>query len=160
MKVIGRKDMVGLCCAAVFLALAPGPAFGQGGDDILGLWNNEEKTSRIEIVRCGDEYCGDIVWLKNPDYPPDTKDGVPGTPRSDHNNPSPGLRGKPLLGLRIMDGFRHADGSWSGGTIYDPKNGKTYRGKLTLGSPTRLNLRGFVGIPLFGRTSHWTREGP
>jgi uncharacterized protein (DUF2147 family) len=41
--------------------------------------------------------------------------------------------------------------------VYDPKSGKTYRGKMTFVSPNQLNLRGFIGIPLFGRTTTWTR---
>ncbi len=48
-------------------------------------------------------------------------------------------------------------GVWKDGSVYDPKNGKTYRGKITLVSPNKLNLRGFVGITLFGRTTTWTR---
>jgi uncharacterized protein (DUF2147 family) len=46
---------------------------------------------------------------------------------------------------------------WKGGSVYDPQNGKIYRGKITLVSPNKLDLRGFVGIPLFGRTTTWTR---
>jgi uncharacterized protein (DUF2147 family) len=49
------------------------------------------------------------------------------------------------------------ENSWTGGRVYDPKNGKSYQGKMTLVSPNRLNLRGYVGIPLFGRTTNWTR---
>ena len=56
-------------------------------DTILGIWDNQEKDAKIEIFKCGDRYCGKIVWLKNPDYPQDSKDGVPGTPKLDHNNP-------------------------------------------------------------------------
>ena len=46
---------------------------------------------------------------------------------------------------------------WKGGTVYDPKSGKTYSGKMTLVSPNKLDMRGFVGISLFGRTTTWTR---
>jgi uncharacterized protein (DUF2147 family) len=157
---VAVRGLIATCGALALFASGPGPAFGQGADDILGIWDNEEKTSKIAVVRCDDAYCGDVVRLKDPDYPAGSTEGAPGTPRLDHNNPSPELRSTPLLGLRIMRGFRFADGAWSGGTIYDPKNGKTYRGKITLSSPTRLDLRGYVGIPLFGRTSHWTREAP
>ena len=44
------------------------------------------------------------------------------------------------------------------GEIYDPKNGKTYSGTINIVSKNRLNLRGYVGISWFGRTSHWTRK--
>jgi uncharacterized protein (DUF2147 family) len=133
-------------------------AHAAGSDDILGVWNNEEKDAKIEIYKCGDKYCGKIIWLKEPNYPEGSKDGTPGTPRLDHHNPDPSLRKVLIIGLNIVHDFTSADGhTWSGGTVYDPKSGKTYRGKMTLVSPYQLNLRGYVGISLFGRTTTWTR---
>jgi uncharacterized protein (DUF2147 family) len=130
-----------------------------GGDDILGIWINEEKDAKIEVFRCGEKYCGRITALNEPNYPAGSKDGVPGTPRLDHNNPDPAKRSKPIIGLLIMNDFVHAgDNAWKGGTVYDPKVGKTYRGKMTLVSPNTLVLRGYVGIPLFGRSSAWERK--
>jgi uncharacterized protein (DUF2147 family) len=135
-----------------------GAVFASGGDAILGVWNNEEKDGKIEIYQCGDRYCGKIVWAKEPNYPAGSTEGTPGTPRLDNNNPSPALRKTPIMGLVIVRDFTFSgDDTWSGGTVYDPKNGKTYRGKMTLVSPSQLNLRGFIGIPLFGRTTKWTR---
>jgi uncharacterized protein (DUF2147 family) len=135
---------------------AAGPA--PDGDAILGVWNNEEKDAKIEIYRCDGKYCGKVVWLKDPNYPEGSKEGTPGTPWLDHNNPAPAKRKTPIIGLDIMYGFTYAgENTWSGGTVYDPKNGNAYRGKMTLASPNRLSMRGFVGIPLFGRTTTWTR---
>ena len=150
------KNVVVLAFAgAVLLMTALASA---GADDILGDWNNEEKDAKIEIYKCDDRYCGKIIWSKEPNYPAGSREGVPGTPRLDRNNPDPALRKTPIIGLVIMRGFISAGGGmWSGGTVYDPKSGKTYRGKMTLVSPNRLRLRGFVGIPLFGRTAVWTR---
>jgi uncharacterized protein (DUF2147 family) len=127
-------------------------------DDILGVWTNEEKDGRIEIFKCGEKYCGRIVWAKEPNYPEGSKEGPPGTPRLDHNNPDPQLRKTPIMGLQIVHDFVYAgDNSWKQGKVYDPKNGRTYRGSMTLVSPNRLDLRGFIGISLFGRTTVWTR---
>ncbi len=151
-----KKIIVLLFIALV--SVAGVPVFAADGDAILGVWNNQEKDAKIEISKCGGEYCGRIVWLKEPNYPAGSKDGIPGTQKLDHNNPDPKLRKTPIIGLEIMHGFSYAGGNkWAGGTVYDPKNGKTYRGKMTLVSPNQLNLRGFVGIPLFGRTATWTR---
>jgi uncharacterized protein (DUF2147 family) len=142
---------------ALFLAITVTASASDG--DILGVWNDEEKIVKIEIYRCGGKYCGKLVWLKEPNYPEGSTEGTPGTPRVDHNNPDPALRKTPLFGLNIMYDFAYAgDKVWAGGRVYDPKNGKTYRGKMTLVSPDRLNLRGFIGIPLFGRTTTWTRQ--
>ena len=50
------------------------------------------------------------------------------------------------------------DNEWDNGRIYDPKSGNTYRGTITMTSKNRLDLRGYVGISWFGRTSYWTRK--
>jgi len=134
---------------------------GSGTDDIigiLGIWNNEDGRAKIEVFHCDGHYCGRIVWLKEPNYPPGDKSGLAGKPRVDLENPNRDLRGRPLLGLQIMTGFDYlGDGVWGKGTIYDPESGHTYKGKITVESPQRLILRGYIGIPLFGRTSVWSR---
>src|SRR5512143_185985 len=149
------KNVIIITFAGMMLMIAV-TAFATGSNDILGVWNNEERDAKIKIYKCGDKYCGKVIWLKEPNYPEGSKDGIPGTPRLDHNNPDPSLRKTPIIGLNIVHDFSSAGGhTWFGGTVYDPKNGNTYRGKMTLVSPNQLNLRGFVGIPLFGRTTTW-----
>jgi uncharacterized protein (DUF2147 family) len=133
-------------------------AYAVSGDDILGVWSNEERDAKIEIFKCGEQYCGKIVWLKEPNYPAGSKDGTPGTPKLDHRNPDPALKSRPVIGLQIVRDFIFAgDSLWKNGKVYDPKNGKTYRGKMTLVSPAQLNLRGFIGFSFIGRTTSWTR---
>jgi uncharacterized protein (DUF2147 family) len=149
-----RKSMAILWLCILSAAAA---AYAAQGDDILGVWNNEEKDATIEIFKCSGKYCGKIVSAKEPNYPADSKEGPPGTPRLDHNNPDAAKRSKPIIGLQIVNNFIFSENVWKDGSVYDPKNGKTYRGKITLVSPNKLALRGFVGIPLFGRTTTWTR---
>jgi uncharacterized protein (DUF2147 family) len=140
----------------VFL-LSKAIVFGAGPDDILGIWKTELDESKVEVYRCGEKICGKIVWLKRPVYT-DGSDGQVGTPMFDRKNPDPNMKNRPLIGLRIMQGFsEQGDATWGGGSCYDPKSGKSYRGKIRLAAPDRLELRGFIGIPLFGRTSVWTR---
>lgn len=132
--------------------------YAGGGDAILGIWNNQEKDAQIEIYKCGEKFCGRIVWLKEPNYPEGSDEGLPGTPRVDHNNPEPELRKTPVIGLQILNNLAFAGGnSWQDGKIYDPRNGKTYRAGINLISDNKLNLRGFIGISLIGRTAVWTR---
>ena len=127
-------------------------------NDIVGVWYNQARDAKIDIAQCGEKYCGKIVWLKEPSYPPGSKDGTPGTPKLDHNNPDPSLKKTPVMGLEIVRDFQFSgDNLWKDGKIYDPKSGKTYSAKITLVSPTQLNLRGFVGVSLFGRTETWTK---
>ncbi len=140
--------------AALLLAAAlpvPSPAQDStAASAILGQWLTAEGTSKIEIFRCGEEYCGRIAWLKEPE-----RDGKP---RVDEKNPDQNLKSRPLLGLEILRGFTF-DGEdvWKGGKIYDPKSGNDYSAKMTLVEPNKLELRGYVLIPLFGRTETWTR---
>ena len=139
------------------LVLMATTAFGADSSGILGIWKTEKDESKIEIFRCGEKICGKIIWLKNPLYT-DSRDGEVGTPILDHNNPDPALRSRPVLGLQILAGFTAEGGNnWRNGTCYDPKSGNTYRGKIHLAAPDRLELRGYIGIPLFGRTAIWTR---
>ena len=141
--------------AAAFLLAAVLPLCAPAQDStaakaILGQWLTAEGTSKIEIYQCGDEYCGRIAWLKEPE-----RDGKP---RVDENNPDQNLKSRPLLGLQILRGFTF-DGEdvWKGGKIYDPKSGNDYSAKMTLVEPNKLELRGYVLVPLFGRTETWTR---
>ena len=139
------------------LLLSARIAFGDDLDSILGIWKTELDESKVEIFRCDEKICGKIIWLKKPLYS-DSRDGEVGTQVIDRKNPDPELKKRPVLGLRILEGFTEQGGStWGNGTCYDPKSGKTYRGKIHLAAPDRLELRGFIGIPLFGRSSVWTR---
>jgi uncharacterized protein (DUF2147 family) len=118
---------------------------------ILGEWLTGEKTSKILIYKDGEEYLGKISWLKEPE-----RDGKP---RVDEKNPEERLRTQPLMGLVILRGFTFdGEDTWTGGKIYDPKSGNDYSAKMTLADPKTLNLRGYILIPLLGRTETWTRE--
>lgn len=69
------------------------------------------------------------------------------------------LKNQPVEGLQILSGLK-ADGEnkWSDGKLVDPESGKTYSGKLTLSDNGQsLDLRGYVGSPLFGRSQTWKR---
>lgn len=140
------------------LFLVATSAFGFTADDVLGSWNVEDGSSRIEIFRCGDRYCGKVVWLKDPLFKADEKPDQVGQPRVDWKNPNATMRTRKLLGLQIMEGFTWiGEGVWDHGRIYDPKSGNTYKGKITMVAKDRLFLKGYVGIPLFGRSTTWTR---
>jgi uncharacterized protein (DUF2147 family) len=142
----------------LILAFAASLSAFTGADDITGTWFNQDKDAKIEIAKCGDNYCAKIVWLKEPTYPAGSKLGAPGTPKLDDKNPDAARRKDPLMGLEIIKGFQFAGGNvWKNGTIYDPDSGKTYSAKATLVSANELDLRGFIGVSMFGRTEKWTR---
>jgi len=129
-------------------AQAADPALG--ARDILGTWLTADGKAHVEIYPCGDLYCGKIVWLSEP--------LENGQPKRDKENPDAALRDRPIIGLILMRDFSYeGDGTWSGGTVYDPESGDEYQGKMSLKDAGTLDLRGYVLLPLFGRTETWTR---
>jgi uncharacterized protein (DUF2147 family) len=130
----------------------------QNQDAIVGRWWNQEKEAQIEIYPCDGKYCGKIIWLKEPNYPANDPKGMGGQPRVDRENPDPAKRGQPILGLNLVGSFTYVEENlWEGGFIYDPREGKTYKCKMTLETPDNLKVRGFIGIALIGKTNNWTR---
>jgi uncharacterized protein (DUF2147 family) len=65
-------------------------------------------------------------------------------------------KGKPILGLEIIRGLKKDGNEFSGGTITDPKTGKTYKCTITR-TGDQLNVRGYVGVSLLGRTQTWQK---
>lgn len=119
-------------------------------DDVLGDWFNSSKESKIQIYKTGNKYFGKIVWLKVPN-----KDGKP---KVDDKNPDAGKKTRPILGLVMLRDFVNTkDNKWEDGKIYDPRNGKEYSCEITLKDPKTLDVRGYIGISLIGRTDTWTR---
>ncbi|WP_374403531.1 DUF2147 domain-containing protein [Niveibacterium sp.] len=68
-------------------------------------------------------------------------------------------KGQKIIGLKIMNGLKRDGLSYEGGEILDPDNGKVYRAKMTLSPDGKsLEVRGFIGVSLFGRSQTWVRE--
>ena len=121
----------------------------------VGLWYAEGGAAQVQITHCGSELCGSVAWLRSPF-------DENGCPLRDRFNPEESLRHRSVVGLEILRGLEVAQGegqTWKGGTIYDPGSGDTYRASLTVIDENRIELRGYIGIPLIGRTTHWFRVG-
>ena len=143
--------LVALCLVWVFAAATTVPSV-QDGDKLVGVWKPSKGTSMIKIEKIGSKYYGRVVWLQEPN-------DEDGNPRTDVNNPDESLRSTPLKGYRILKDFVYdtEDGLWTDGTIYDPNNGSTYQCKIELRDDNTIDIRGYVGTPVFGRTDVWTR---
>jgi uncharacterized protein (DUF2147 family) len=61
------------------------------------------------------------------------------------------------LGLKILWGLRPGDGRWVNGYAYDPDSGKTYRATAEQTDDNHLKFRGYVGIPLLGKSVTMSR---
>jgi uncharacterized protein (DUF2147 family) len=147
-----------ILAAGIMFLWAASSAIGAETDGILGVWLTQGGKYKVEIFKCGEAFCGKVVGLAEPEYPVGDEKGMAGKAKVDRNNPEESLRSRPLLGLQIMKGFTYAgNGTWKGGTIYDPDNGKTYKCKITQPKADQLNVRGYIGISLLGRTEEWVR---
>ncbi len=143
-----------LCFTAIFALFIPLFLSAQA-NKIEGIWFNEEKTSKLDVKKGSDGLIsGKIVWLDEPmEF---------GAPKLDKENPDAELAKKPLMGLVIVKKFKYdADKDrWIDGSIYDPKNGKTYDCYAWFedGDYSNLYIKGYVaGIKALGRKTTWTK---
>src|SRR5688572_25707954 len=135
--------------AFVFFLALQGVALAQTLSPV-GVWTNQEKEARFEIYKCGDKMCGKIIWLAEPNRN--------GKPKTDINNPDKKLQSQPVLGLVFLKGFEYDEkNKWDDGTIYDPKSGKTYSSYMQMLSKDKIEVKGYIGISMIGRSQIWTR---
>jgi uncharacterized protein (DUF2147 family) len=137
--------------AAILIAMLTAPAaLAQPGDNAqaaTGLWLTAKHDAVVQIQACGQDLCGRIVGLARPAGEPVPTD----------------WQGAPQCGLTIIDTAPEtgAPGKVWNGSILDPRNGAVYHAQITLAGAGQLQLRGYVGIPLFGETQTWSRyNGP
>ncbi len=134
-------------------AFLPGFAQDKGADRITGVWLTKEEDAKVKIYECGSgEYCGKIIWTKN--------HHAKGNPKKkDQKNPDPDKRDRTIIGLNILKSLKYNESEeiWEDGSIYDPNEGETYNCYISMESPNKIKLRGYVGVSWLGRTSHWTR---
>ena len=120
---------------------------------VVGTWlSGGTKKGQIQIYKQGGTFFGKLTHIAEPNDP------ATGKPKTDVKNPDVSKQSRPLLNLPLMYNFKYDGGNvWSDGKIYDPESGKEYNCKMTLKNPNTLEVRGYLGISLFGRTQTWTR---
>lgn len=148
---LAASAVLALSCALPQLAAA------QAGPEAspVGLWKNiDDITGKpkalIRITETKGELRGQIDKLFL----------APG------ENPNPRCelcqgdkKDQPVIGMVFMSGLRKVGGEYTGGDILDPDDGKVYRSKITLvDGGKKLNVRGYIGMPLFGRSQIWVRQ--
>ena len=146
-----KKPVTAAVTVIMGLLFATG-ALAQGTP--FGVWVTEGGLSRIEVFDCAGQVCGKFVWLEEPNE-------EDGTPKVDDENPDEALQSRPLMGLQLLAGFTvSGPTAWTGGTIYDPQSGNTYSSTMDLEDENTLVVRGYVLLPIFGRSQTWTRYVP
>ena len=147
--------MISVCkyfLLALLLVVLPAGTLLANPDALLGVWKTGEGTGMVQITKRGDKYFGRVVWLKVPANPD-------GSARVDANNPDEKLRTRPLKGLENLRDFTFVgNNKWENGRIYDPKNGNDYACEIKLIDENTLEVRGYIGVSMFGRTDVWKRQ--
>ena len=137
------------------LALASGFAAAQAASP-AGLWktvddNTKKEKSLVRIVESGGVFTGKVEKVIDPDSPKDAVCKVCTDERKD----------QPVLGMTIIRNMKQSYGDktvFEGGDVLDPNNGKVYKSKLKLvDSGAKLDVRGYIGVPMLGRTQTWIR---
>ncbi|RMD61309.1 MAG: DUF2147 domain-containing protein [Alphaproteobacteria bacterium] len=143
-----------MAAAIIVLSAVPTHAATAAAVDPTGLWLMDNRKVAIRIDTCESGLCGRIVWLKKPF-------DKQGRLKRDTRNPDAAARHRPLCGIEVLRGLKPAgDGVWDGGTIYNPRDGRTYAATIRAEGHDVLKVRGYIGLPLFGKTRTLTRVQP
>jgi uncharacterized protein (DUF2147 family) len=140
--------------AAMLMVMMAGAAAADPSSP-AGVWKTiDDKTKKersiIRVTEVNGEFQG--VVEKIFDQPGDDPAHLCKDCKGDRHD-------KPIIGMTILWGLKKQGDGWGGGEILDPKNGKIYRCKMSLAPDGKsLNVRGFIGISLIGRTQTWLRE--
>lgn len=136
-----------LCSVLLFISTGVMAADGEA-DAAAGVWQTAS-GGYVQLYESNGEWIGKIVGSRS------------GEARYDENNPDEDKRGRRLLGVKVLKGLEYAgNGEYEGGEIYDPNNGKSYKAKGVLKDPDTLDVRGYIGISLIGKSQTWTRVDP
>jgi uncharacterized protein (DUF2147 family) len=149
----GMRNDCFLYLAALVLGMA---CMASAAEYPTEFWKNDEQGWVVETKPCDSGLCGYLVDYRTVHV------REPGYVSTDVHNPDPARRAVPLCGLLLMAGFnpsKRVHGRWDGGWVYDPDNGRTYSGTISVIDDNTVKLRGYTGISLFGRTMILHRVG-
>jgi uncharacterized protein (DUF2147 family) len=120
-----------------------------------GLWRTySDRTGQadglVRIVEANGEFEGTVQKVFSPPAP---------SPNPLCEECSGELKDKPIVGMKILHGLRRDGDEYSGGEILDPDEGRAYRCRVrVIDNGRKLEVRGYIGFALFGRTQVWDRE--
>ena len=127
-------------------------AYAQSADPAIGVWKTiDDKTNQpaslIKIEQVNGVLEGTIIKT----FPRPNE-----TPLVYCNLCKDDRKDKPIVGMKIMTDLKQDEsGAWSGGKILDPKEGEIYKVKIVTEDGKKMDVRGYIGIPLLGRTQVW-----
>ncbi|PCD04801.1 hypothetical protein COC42_08490 [Sphingomonas spermidinifaciens] len=140
--------------ALIMLSAAPAPAAilpaaAQAGapPSIAGVWEAEDGRMKIEMFEAGGSYSGRLLWGRR------AVEADGRTFKRDVHNPDPTLRGRSLERITILQNLKWdaKDARWEGGSLYDGTSGRSLSAHMRL-VQGKLEMRGYMGSPMLGRT--------
>jgi len=141
-----------LILSILLLGLIAGKSYAQATDPAVGVWKTiDDKTkqpaSLIKIEEVNNQLEGTII--KTFPIPGQTQLVLCNLCKDDRKD-------KPIIGMKIMSDLKKDEtGVWSGGKILDPKEGEIYKVKLATEDGQKMDVRGYIGFSLLGRTQVW-----
>ena len=141
------KTSLLMAAALAASALAASAFAAPPSGDPTGLWQTSTNGGQVRISRCGQALCGVLVTSDHIRANPATTDG---------HNRNAAQRNRTLRNLPMLNGFTGGPTEWRNGSVYNPDDGGTYRGTITMRDANTLRLRGCIVAPLC-KTQTWTR---
>lgn len=120
------------------------PVMAHAATPIAGRWLTEDGSGVVTIAPCGATTCGRLTQILK---------SKPNAPKTDVANSDPALRNRPIQGIAILSGFSDKGKDWRG-TIYDPRNGKSYKSIVARSADGSLAVKGCIAF--FCQTQRWT----
>ena len=119
-------------------------------DPIEGVWLTKDGESHVKIIRCEQTLCNEIIWLKQPN-------GKNGQPLRDNLNKRASLKGRPIMGMPILENMKQVSKAMWVGQLYKPRHGKSYAGHVRIVSEKQLELKGCHAFLPVCKTQYWQK---
>lgn len=134
-----------------FLLIAMAGIFSASAQGVVGRWKTiDDETGQaksiVEIYEQNGKIYGKVVEILNPAKKDAKCTKCKGADKD-----------KPIDGLVIIKGLTKDGDEYTDGDILDPNKGKLYSCTIKLNGKDKLDVRGYMGISMLGRTQTWTR---